>query len=103
LFFVHVGHGALVVLRGSRLAFGWSVRTADDALRGPALPDDALPDGEPWRPRTLAWWATWRQSAQAREFLATDWDLLLDTALIHHAMWTWHRWEFAIELKLRDT
>jgi hypothetical protein len=72
---------------------------ADDELRGPPLPEDALP--EPWHPRTLAWWDTWRRSAQATTFIATDWDFLLDTALMHHTMWSKGRWEFASELRLR--
>jgi len=72
---------------------------ADDELRGPALPDDAL--SEPWHPRTLAWWDTWRQSPQAQTFTATDWDFLIDTALMHHTMWSKGRWEFASELRLR--
>lgn len=76
-----------------------SVVEADDELRGPPLPDDAL--SEPWHPRTLAWWDTWRRSAQAQTFVATDWDFLLDTALMHHTMWQKGRWEFASELRLR--
>ncbi len=76
-----------------------SVVTADDELRGLPLPDDAIP--EPWHPRTLAWWDTWRRSAQAQAFTATDWDFLIDTALMHHTMWSKGRWEFASELRLR--
>lgn len=80
--------------------------TQDDELRGPALPDGVLgedKDGEPltWHPRTLAWWQTWRESPQAQTFIATDWDFLLDTALLHHTMWTKGRWEFASEVRLR--
>lgn len=75
--------------------------TDDQQLRGPALPDDALPEGEGWHPRTLAWWETWRRSPQAQTFTATDWDFLLDTALMHHTMWLKGRWEFASELRLR--
>lgn len=33
--------------------------------------------------------------------MATDWDFQIDTALMHHAMWTKRRWEFASELRLR--
>ena len=73
----------------------------DDELRGPELPADVLPQGEDWHPRTVAWWNTWRRSAQAQEFTATDWDFLLDTALMHHTMWAKARWEFAAELRLR--
>jgi hypothetical protein len=72
---------------------------SDDELRGPELPNDAL-DGE-WHPRTVAWWNTWRKSAQAQTFTDTDWDFLLDTALMHHTMWSAGRWEFASELRLR--
>lgn len=57
--------------------------------------------GEPWHARTLAWWDTWRKSPQAQTFVATDWDFLIDTALMHHTMWSKGRWEFAAELRLR--
>ncbi len=73
--------------------------TTDDELRGPELPDDAL--DEPWHPQTLRWWHTWRTCPQAQTFLQTDWDFLLDTALMHHTMWAKGRWEFAAELRLR--
>ena len=51
--------------------------------------------------RTVQWWETWRRSAQAQVFIDTDWDFLLDTALLHHVMWTKGRWEFASEVRLR--
>jgi hypothetical protein len=69
-------------------------------LRGPELPEGVL-DGESWHPRTVQWWETWRWSAQAQTFTDTDWDFLLDTALMHHTMWSKQRWEFAAELRLR--
>jgi hypothetical protein len=75
--------------------------SADGELRGPNLPIDVLPDHEQWHPRTRAWWDTWRRSPQAQAFIATDWDFLLDTALMHHTMWSKGRWEFASELRLR--
>lgn len=78
-----------------------TIVAADDELRGPDLPDDALPDGEDWHQRTQAWWLTWRKSPQAQAFTPTDWDFLLDTALMHHTMWSKGRWEFASELRLR--
>lgn len=74
---------------------------ADGRMRGPRLPAGVLPEGEDWHVRTQAWWATWRKSAQAKTFTQTDWDFLLDTALMHHTMWTKGRWEFAGELRLR--
>jgi len=73
----------------------------DDELRGPLLPEGVLPDDEDWHPRTRQWWDTWRASAQAQVFIDTDWDFLLDTALLHHVMWTKGRWEFASEVRLR--
>lgn len=79
-----------------------SVVASDGRVRGPRLPGDVLPAGEQWHPRTQAWWTTWRKSPQAKTFTATDWDFLLDTALMHHTMWAKGRWEFAAELRLRS-
>lgn len=73
----------------------------DNRTRGPALPKDALPAGEEWHPQTVKWWASWRKSPQAAVFHPTDWDFLLDTALMHHTMWSKGRWEFASEVRLR--
>jgi hypothetical protein len=78
-----------------------SVITPDGELRGPDLPIDVLPDHEQWHSRTRAWWRTWRRSPQAQAFTETDWDFLIDTALMHHTMWSKGRWEFASELRLR--
>jgi hypothetical protein len=56
---------------------------ADDGqIRGPELPD-----GFPWPDQTLRWWQTWRTAPQAQTLTATDWDFLLDTAVIHAAFW----------------
>jgi hypothetical protein len=73
----------------------------DGAARGDTLPEGVLPDQESWHPRTVQWWETWRRSPQSQTFIATDWDFLLDTALLHHVMWTKGRWEFASEVRLR--
>lgn len=75
--------------------------SADGELRGPDLPVDVLPNHEEWHRRTREWWRTWRTSPQAQTFTATDWDFLIDTALMHHTMWSQGRWEFASELRLR--
>jgi hypothetical protein len=74
---------------------------ADGRVRGPQLPKDVLPNGEVWHSQTAKWWANWRRSAQATTFTATDWDFLVDTALMHHTMWSKGRWEFAAEIRLR--
>ncbi|MGH3587803.1 MAG: hypothetical protein ACRDQ0_15925, partial [Pseudonocardia sp.] len=84
-----------------------TVVASDDELRGPELPDGVLgvdkKTGEiiEWHSRTVAWWHTWRTSPQAQTFIGTDWDFLIDTALMHHTAWTNGRWEFLSEVRLR--
>lgn len=60
-------------------------------------------DGEqiPWHPRTLDWWSMWSRSELAKDFTATDWSFLIDTALMHHAMWGKGQWTLAAEVRLR--
>lgn len=70
----------------------------------PELPDLGLDkDGEQqvWHPRTRDWWAMWARSELAKDFTATDWSFLLDTALMHHAMWSKGQWTLAAEVRLR--
>ena len=67
---------------------------ADGQVRGPELPDGDWPDA------TVRWWQTWRTSAQAQGFSPTDWDFLLDTALLHRALWLGDT-RVASELRLR--
>lgn len=43
----------------------------------------------------------WGRSAQAETFTETDWSFLLDTALMHHAMWSKGQWTLAAEVRLR--
>lgn len=70
------------VLQPEPVAVEPAGESADEVvLRGPALPDDMI-----WHPRTQAWWATWRASPQAQVFTATDWDFLIDTAILHTAL-----------------
>lgn len=75
---------------------------SDGRLGGYELPEGVLPDGEAWHPLTVRWWNHWRASPQAARMVTEpDWDFLLDTALIHHTMWTNGRWEFANEVRMR--
>lgn len=67
---------------------------ADGDLRGPDLPDGA------WHPRTLDWWDTWRRSAQAQMLTPTDWDVLMETAILHTELWNGDT-KVAPELRLR--
>lgn len=59
-----------------------AVLSADGLLCGPDLPESL-----DWPAATSAWWLTWRESAQAKLFTATDWSFLLDTALLHAEFW----------------
>jgi hypothetical protein len=67
---------------------------ADGELRGPELPE-----GD-WHPRTVVWWDTWRRSAQAQVLTPTDWDVLMETALLHTELWNGDT-KAAAELRLR--
>lgn len=67
----------------------------DDEVRGPDLPDEFA-----WCSRTRQWWDLWRRSPQAQAFIDTDWDFLLDTAMLHHEFWSGNA-SVAAELRLR--
>jgi hypothetical protein len=80
---------------------------SDGLVGGFPLPEDALrgKDGEieDWHPMTVQWWEAWRASPQGTRMMSEpDWYFLLDTALMHHAMWANGRWEFAAEVRLRS-
>lgn len=46
-----------------------------------------LPETRQWLPETRAWWETWRRSPQAKLFLDTDWQSLLETAYLVELIW----------------
>lgn len=69
--------------------------SAGDVLRGPELPP-----AYSWHPQTRAWWDTWRHSPQAQNMTATDWDFMLDTAVLHTGMWMGEA-KLAAEVRLR--
>lgn len=66
----------------------------DGLTYGPQLPEKYL-----WHEQTRIWWETWRKSPNAQTFTTTDWDFLLDTALIHTQFWNGEN--VAAELRLR--
>lgn len=72
-----------------------TVLSDDGEVRGPDLPG-----GIKWPMVTLAWWETWRSSPQAATFTQTDWDFLVDTALLHARFWEGDA-KVAGELRLR--
>lgn len=69
--------------------------TTDDDVRGPDLPET-----HEWPQPTRDWWDTWRNSPQAQTFTTTDWDFLLDTAVLHAEYWLGDLKQ-AAELRLR--
>ena len=40
-----------------------------------------------WPERTRSWWRMWGDSPLSAEFTSSDWDFLLDTALLHARFW----------------
>lgn len=76
-----------------------------EQAEAPDLPTfEILQEGElvewRWPPRTIEWWSTWKKSPQAEHFSSTDWQFLLDTALIHARFWLGDLSQ-AAELRLR--
>ncbi len=63
-----------------------------------------LPDSIAWHPRTVEWWEAWGRAPQALGgmFADSDWSFLMDTALIHHEVWTNGDLRLMPELRLRE-
>lgn len=53
-----------------------------------------------WPDRTRDWWAMWAASPLSDDFTASDWDFLLDTAVLHARFWQGD-FKVAPELRLR--
>lgn len=80
-----------------------------DPVQQPELPTldvQVEQDGElvsqefKWPPRTREWWQMWADSPLSNGFTQTDWDFLLDTALLHARYWMGNM-GVAPELRLR--
>lgn len=71
------------------------------ALHGPELPSGVLPDDADWHPQTVALWDALRKNPLLADEPELGWQFLIDTALMHHTMWSKGRWEFASEVRLR--
>lgn len=54
-----------------------------------------------WPESTRRWWAMWGESPQSEIFGSTDWTFLLDTALLHAAVWGRGEMKYLPELRLR--
>lgn len=82
--------------RGPAPTGGPDVELVDDGVvRGPELTE-----GFDWPAPTRSWWENWRTSAQAQRMTATDWDFMLDTAMLHAELWSGNG-AVASELRLR--
>ena len=88
---------------------GLRVYTADPVAQ-PDLPEFDIQvevDGEllaqrfVWPEATRRWWSTWGDEPMAQDFTATDWDFLLDTALLHAKVWGNGELKLLTELRLR--
>lgn len=55
-----------------------------------------------WHPMTVRWWEAWRRWPLLDGAHPVSWNYLVDTALMHHTMWTNGKWEFASEIRLRE-
>lgn len=54
-----------------------------------------------WPDATRRWWKTWGDEPMSEDFTATDWDFLLDTALLHAKVWGQGDLKLLPELRLR--
>ena len=59
-----------------------------------------LPEGFDWPAPTREWWQRWAESPLSDHFMQSDWDFLLDTALVHAELWAGNIGA-ASELRLR--
>lgn len=55
----------------------------DGLCRGPELPVE-----HDWCQRTREWWEVWRNSPQSMVMTPTDWELMLESALLHNMLWS---------------
>lgn len=55
-----------------------------------------------WHPQTLMWWQALRGWPLMENEPAVSWSFMVDTAYMHHMMWTNGRWDFASEVRLRE-
>lgn len=66
----------------------------------PPLPAER-PGGLPWPDLTREWWANWAEEPMSKDFSGPDWAFLMDTALLHAAVWADGQMKLLPELRLR--
>ena len=57
----------------------------DGKMHGPPLPKSLE-----WCDQTRKWWMAWRHSPNSMLMTDTDWEFMLDTALLHNELWSPH-------------
>lgn len=60
-----------------------------------------LPNVRPWPVVTLEWWKAWRKNPLSASFTESDWSFLMDTALVHAAVWGDGELRYMAELRQR--
>ncbi|MEC4856712.1 hypothetical protein R2325_13980 [Mycobacteroides chelonae] len=88
----------------SRLAGHGAAKSREAAtkrIQASPSPQPELPEGVEWPARTVEWWQIWAESPLSAEFTSTDWDFLLDTALLHARVWGQGDMKLMAELRLR--
>jgi hypothetical protein len=63
-------------------------------------PQPPLPNSINWNMQTVIWWASLASDPLSSEYSSTEWNYLLDTAVLHHAFWEGDM-KVAGELRLR--
>ena len=60
-----------------------------------------LPASMDWCPETKKWWKMWGDSPLAGDFSESDWAFLMDTAILHHMLWSMGDTSVLSELRIR--
>lgn len=80
-------------VRRNKLTYEEVAIQVPEELKGFPLPSVKMEDkyGSPyvfeWHSRTLEWWEKWRKSPQAAVMEDSDWEGLLECAVLHSTFW----------------
>lgn len=64
-------------------------------------PAPNLPESMAWCEETKQWWQDWVDSPLSATFASSDWSFLMDTAILHHQLWSTGDTSVLAELRLR--
>lgn len=85
----------------NRKARGARKNTGETVLFVEPAEQPHLPQERDWPGVTRDWWINWGDHPMAETFTASDWHFLLDTALLHAAVWGAGDLRLLPELRLR--